>query len=177
MAAYKALPGAFAKMHPRYLTPTVSTIVMGGISVALYIPFNYLSGGNVIADAVTAIGLYIAFYYGLTGFACFWYYRKNLTSSARNLWMQGILPLLGGLMMYFFGGWSLWLDWDVATQNSYTEWTIPGLDWVVGGTFVIAFVAALAGLLVGIYMRFAYPAYFRKQTLTRSTPTLVPDES
>jgi len=176
MSAYKALPPAFSKMHPRYLTPTVSTIVMGAISIALYIPFNYLSGGNVIADAVTAIGLYIAFYYGLTGFACAWYYRKNLTSSARNLWMQGILPLLGGLLMYFFGGWSLWLDWDVATQNSYTEWTIPGLGWVVGGTFVIAFVAALVGFLVAIYMRIVYPAYFRKQTLTRSTPTLVPDE-
>ena len=176
MSAYKALPPAFSKMHPRYLTPTVSTIVMGAISIALYIPFNYLSGGNVIADAVTAIGLYIAFYYGLTGFACAWYYRKNLTSSARNLWMQGILPLLGGLLMYFFGGWSLWLDWDVATQNSYTEWTIPGLGWVVGGTFVIAFVAALVGFLVAIYMRIVYPAYFRKQTLTRSTPTLVPDK-
>jgi len=90
--------------------------------------------------------------------------------------MQGILPLLGGLIMYFFGGWSLWLDWDVATQNSYTMWTVPGLGWQIGGTFVIAFVAALVGLIVGIYMRFAYPAYFRKQTLTRSTPTLVPDE-
>ena len=177
MAAYKALPPTFAKMHPRYLTPTVSTIVMGAISIALYIPFNYLSGGNVIYDAVTAIGLYIAFYYGLTGFACAWYYRKNLTSSARNLWMQGILPVLGGLIMYFFGGWSLWLDWDVATGNSYTMWTVPGLGWQIGGTFVIAFVAALVGLIVGIYMRFAYPAYFRKQTLTRSTPTLVPDES
>jgi len=176
MAAYKALPGAFAKMHPKYLTPTVSTIVMGAISIALYIPFNYLSGGNVIADAVTAIGLYIAFYYGLTGFACAWYYRKNLTSSARNLWMQGILPVLGGLIMYFAGGWSLWEDWDVATGNSYTSWTVPGLGWQIGGTFVIAFVSALVGLIVGIYMRFAYPAYFRKQTLTRNTPTLVPDE-
>ena len=176
MAAYKALPGAFAKMHPKYLTPTVSTIVMGAISIALYIPFNYLSGGNVIADAVTAIGLYIAFYYGLTGFACAWYYRKQLTASARNLWMQGILPVLGGLIMYFAGGWSLWEDWDVATGNSYTSWTVPGLGWQIGGTFVIAFVSALVGLIVGIYMRFAYPAYFRKQTLTRSTPTLVPDE-
>ena len=32
----------------------------------------------MIGDAVIAIGLYIAFYYGLTGFACAWYYRKNL---------------------------------------------------------------------------------------------------
>src|ERR1700760_16844 len=170
MATYKALPKSFAKMHPRYLTPTTSTIAMGVISALLYLAFNYISQGFVIADAVTAIGLYIAFYYGLAGFACAWYYRKTLGNSQRNLWMQGILPLLGGLIMYFFGGWSLWLDWDVATGNSYTSWTIPGLDWVVGGTFVIAFVAALVGLLVAIYMRFVYPAYFRKETLTRSTP-------
>ena len=55
---------------------------------------NYASNGDrLIGDAVIAIGLYIAFYYGLTGFACVWYYRRNLTSSARNLWMQGILPV------------------------------------------------------------------------------------
>jgi amino acid transporter len=176
MAVYKALPRAFAKMHPRYLTPTVSTLVMGGISIVLYIPLNYMSGGNVIADAVTAIGLYIAFYYGLTGFACAWYYRKTLTSSMRNLWMRGILPSLGGLIMYFAGGWSLWADWDVATGNSYTSWKMPfPPHWVIGGTFVIAFLSALAGLIVGIYSRISGPAFFKKQTLTRATPTLVPD--
>ena len=122
MAVYKALPPAFARMHGKYLTPTVSTIVMGAISIALYVPLNYLSGGNVIADAVTAIGLYIAFYYGLTAFTCAWYYRRTLLSSPRNLFMRGILPVLGGLIMYFAGGWSLWADWDVATGNSYTSW-------------------------------------------------------
>jgi hypothetical protein len=58
---------------------------------------NYFAGGNMIVDAVTAIGLYIAFYHGLTAFSCVWYYRKTLFSSARNLWMRGILPGLGGL--------------------------------------------------------------------------------
>jgi amino acid transporter len=178
MAAYKAIPKVFAKMHPRYLTPTVSTLAMGAISIILYVPFNYLSGGNMIYDAVTAIGLYIAFYYGLTGFACAWYYRKNLTSSARNLWMQGILPALGGLIMYFAGGWSLWADWDVASNNSYTSWLMPFWPhWYIGGVFMIAFVSALVGLIAGIWARFAMPAFFRKQTLTRSTPTLVPDEA
>ena len=79
MATYKALPPSFAKMHPRYLTPTVSTLVMGGISIVLYAAMNYMSGGNVISDAVTSCGIFIATYYGLTGFACVWYYRKNLT--------------------------------------------------------------------------------------------------
>jgi amino acid transporter len=176
MAVYRALPRAFAKVHPKYLTPTVSTLVMGGISIALYIPFNYLSGGNIIPDAVTAIGLFIAFYYGLTGFTCAWYYRKTLTSSMRNLWMRGILPVLGGLIMYFAGGWSLWADWDVATGNSFTSWQLPfAPHWVIGGVFVIAFVSALAGVIAFIYCRITGPEFFKKQTLTRSTPTLVPD--
>ncbi len=176
MAAYKALPASFSKIHPKYLTPTVSTLVMGAVSIALYVPMNYISGGNVIPDAVTAIGLYIAFYYGLTAFTCVWYYRATLTSSARNLWMQGILPGLGGLLMYGFGGWSLWADYDVNSDNSYTSLTLPGIHWQVGGTFVIAFLAAVAGVIAFIFMRFTAPAFFRKETLTRSTPTLVPDE-
>jgi amino acid transporter len=177
MAVYKALPDSFARTHPRFMTPTVSTLAMGGISVAIYVGMNYMSSGaSVIADAVIAIGLYIAFYYGLTGFACAWYYRRNLASSMRNLWMQGILPVTGGLMLFFLGGWSLWLDYDVATDNDYTMWTVPGIHWQVGGAFVIAVLAALAGFAVYLYCRLTRPAFFRKQTLTRATPTLSPSD-
>ena len=174
MAAYKAIPASFAKIHPRYLTPTVSTIVMGAVSIVLYVMMNYIAGGNPIGDAVTAIGLYIAFYYGLTAFSCVWYYRKTLTSSARNLWMQGILPLLGGLIMYAAGIYSLQSDW--VASNSLTSWTVPGLRWHIGGIFLIALAAAIVGVLGFIFMRVTAPAFFKKQTLTRGTPTLVPDE-
>jgi amino acid transporter len=177
MAAYKALPKVFAKIHPRFLTPTVSTIVMGLVSIVFYVGVNYASNGiGVIGDAVIAIGLYIAFYYGLTGFACAWYYRRNLTSSMRNLWMQGILPLAGALMLWFLGGWSVWLDYDIATENDYTMWTVPWAHWQVGGAFVIAVGAALVGLVIFVCLRITQPAFFKKETLTRATPTLVPDE-
>jgi amino acid transporter len=177
MAAYRAIPKVFAKIHPRFLTPTVSTVTMGVVSILVYIGLNYTSNGiGVIGDAVIAIGLYIAFYYGLTGFACAWYYRRNLTSSARNLWMQGILPVAGGLMLYFLGGWSVWLDYDVATENDFTMWTVPGIHWQIGGAFVIAVIAALIGVATFIYCRIKDPAFFRKETLTRATPTLVPDD-
>jgi hypothetical protein len=169
---------SIAATLPRYMTPTVSTIAMGGVSIALYAAMNYMSSGTlVIADAVIAIGLFIAFYYGLTGFACAWYYRKNLTSSARNLWMQGILPVAGGLMLYFLGGWSVWLDYNVATENDYTMWTLPGLHWQVGGAFVIAVIAVLIGLACYICCRSTRPGFFTKQTLTGATPTLTPDPS
>jgi amino acid transporter len=172
MAAYGALPASFAKIHPRYLTPTVSTIVMGAVSIALYIPLNFISGGNPIADAVTAIGLYIAFYYGLTAFSCAWYYRQTLTSSARNLWMRGILPVLGGLIMYAAGIYSLQSDW--VASNSYTTWTVPGLHWQIGGTFLIAALSALAGVAGFTFMRVTAPAFFRKQALTRAASGLIP---
>ena len=171
MAAYGALPESFAKIHPRYLTPTVSTLVMGAISIILYIPLNYISGGNPIANAVTAIGLYIAFYYGLTAFSCVWYYRAMLTSSAWNLWMRGILPGLGGLIMYTAGFYSLQSNW--VASNSYTMWTVPVLHWQIGGIFIIAALAALAGVISFAFMRVTAPAFFRKEALTRANPVLV----
>jgi amino acid transporter len=178
MAVYKALPRSFGRMHRRYLTPTVSTLVMGGISVVLYAAMNYISGGLVIGDAVTSCGVFIAMYYGLTGFACAWYYRRNLRSSARNLWMQGILPALGGVILWFLGGWSMYLDWNLTSpyEASYTSFTVPGIHWQIGGVFVIVFLSCLVGLIFWIYLRIAQPAFFKRQTLTRSTPTLVPDE-
>jgi len=177
MAAYRAIPRVFAKIHPRFLTPSVSTVVMGLISILVYIGLNFSSNGiGVIGDAVIAIGLYIAFYYGLTGFACAWYYRRNLTSSMRNLLMQGILPVTGGLILYFLGGWSVWLDYDVATANDYTTWTVPGIHWKIGGAFVIAAAAALVGVVFYLYCRIKDPAFFKKETLTRATTNLVPDD-
>jgi membrane protein implicated in regulation of membrane protease activity len=76
-------------------------------------------------------------------------------------------------MLFFLGGWSLWLDYDVATANDYTMWTVPGIHWQVGGAFVIFVVSALVACF--LYCRFTNPAFFKKQTLTRSTKTLVPD--
>jgi len=171
MAAYGALPESFAKINPRYLTPTVSTVVMGAISIILYIPLNYIAGGNPIADAVTAIGLYIAFYYGLTAFACVWHYRATLTSSAWSLWMRGILPGLGGLIMYAAGFYSLQSDW--VASNSYTTWMVPVLHWRIGGIFIIAALAAAAGVIGFAFMRATAPAFFRKESLSRTNAVLV----
>ncbi|MGA2519477.1 MAG: APC family permease [Acidimicrobiales bacterium] len=179
MAIYKGIPDAFGRMHKKHLTPTVSTLTMGGISAVLYLVMNQVAKGNLIPDAVTAIGIWIAFYYGLTGFTCVWYYRKVLTRSARDLWMKGVLPLLGGLMLYFAMGWSIWKDWNYnnSTAASYTSWHLPFPPHSqVGGVFLIALVSALIGALCVVAWRIAGPAYFRGETLNRSTPTLVPED-
>jgi amino acid transporter len=176
MATYKAIPSAFARVHKRFLTPTVSTVAMGLISIALYIPMNYLSNGSsVIGDSVTALGAMIAFYYGLTGFACVWYWRKTLTSSTRNLWMRGILPLIGAVILWFAMFWFLWYNW-VTPSNSYTTWTIPGTHRVVGGVIILDVAAIVIGVVLFFIFWAVKPDFFRGKVLNRDTPTLVPED-
>jgi hypothetical protein len=124
-----------------------------------------MSKGQVIADAVTGIGVWIAFYYGLTGFTCAWTYRHQLTANARNLWLQGILPVLGGLILWFAGAWTIWSGWDVATDDSYTTWRMPfPPHWRVGGVFLVGFVSALIGLIAYLLWRLVKPVYFTGET-------------
>ena len=166
MAVYRALPSSFARIHPRYLTPSVSTIAMGVMSGVIYLSMNYVSAGSVISDSVTACGIFIALYYGITGFACAWYYRRTLTKTARDLWMQGILPVLGGLMLFFVMGWSFYLDYKTTGDDyaSYTTPHIPGLGHV-GGVAVIVVITAVIGVLVMAAFGMARPAFFRGETL------------
>jgi amino acid transporter len=175
MAVYKAIPRTFANVHRKHLTPTTSTVVMGAVSVALYVVMNYVSAGNVIADSVSAIGLMIAFYYGLTGFACAWYFRRELTASMRDLFLKGILPGLGGLILLWAFLKSLYDDWN--PETGYTSWTLPfPPHWQVGGIFVLGVGATLVGVVLMLSYRRVAPAFFAGTVLTPNTPILVSED-
>jgi amino acid transporter len=175
MAVYRAIPKTFAKIHPRYLTPTSSTIWMGVVSALLYLAMNFYSAGGLIADAVTAIGMMIAFYYGLTGFACTWYYRKELTGSVRDFLMRGLIPLLGGLML--FAGLILTVVQDWKAVNSYVVWTMPfSPHWQIGWAFLLGVGVVLVGVILMYVTQHYMPAFFRGDTLNRETPVLVLDD-
>jgi hypothetical protein len=115
----------------------------------------------------------IAFYYGLTGFSCAWYYRKSLTSSVRNFFMLGLLPTLGGLILYFILGWAFWYYWQPV--NSYTHWGIFHRQ--IGGVFILDVGMLLLGFILMFTMQAFRPAFFRGETLTRDSATLVTEES
>src|SRR6516164_2551061 len=157
MATYKALPSAFARVHKRFLTPTVATVAIGLVSIALYIPMNYLSNNSsVIGDSVAALGAMIAFYYGLTGFACVWYYRKTLTSSTRNLWVRGILPFAGAVILWATMFWFIYYNWFTPSY-SYTTWTIPGTHKVMGGIITLVSAAVVVGIVLFFVLWAAKP--------------------
>ena len=100
MARAKAMPEVLGVIHPRYLTPHVSTILMGVFSVLWYVGLTLVSE-NILYDSIAALGLMIAFYYGLTGFACTWYYRREVVKSVKAFVLVGVAPTLGGLILLY----------------------------------------------------------------------------
>ncbi|MEX0152574.1 APC family permease [Microbacterium sp. LMI1-1-1.1] len=169
MAAYKALPARFQAVHPRYRTPSFSTLVMGVVASLYYIVMTLISD-NILQDSILSLGLAIAFYYAITGYACVWYFRRDLFSSGRNLVTRGILPLLGALMLTFAFVQSAIDMFDV--DYGYT--VLLG----VGGTFVVGIGALAVGVLL-MLLWFVMPAsrpFFRGESLNRDTEVLVPDE-
>ncbi|HUC04926.1 MAG TPA: hypothetical protein VL961_05980, partial [Acidimicrobiales bacterium] len=152
-----------------------STLAMGGVSIVLYVVMNSVSSGNsVIVDSVSSLGVWIAFYYGLTGFCSTWYYRSELRQSARNLWIRGIIPLIGGLMLWGCMVWALWYYWQPA--NSDTSWTVPGTHVRIGGVFLLDVGALIVGIVLMLAYRAVRPAFFRGEILNRDTPTRVPED-
>ena len=98
MAVYGAIPARFGEVHPRYKTPGFGTLVMGATAIGFYLVLSLIST-NALADSIASLGLAVAFYYGITAFACVVYFRRTLFSSARHFFLRGLLPLIGGLAM------------------------------------------------------------------------------
>ena len=158
MGVYDALPKRFARVHPKYLTPTDSTVWMGAVSVVFYVAMTIVSE-NVLADSIAAVGLMIAFYYGLTGFACTWFYRHTLTRSARDFIMRGIIPLAGGVLLLaaFVKACFLYAD------PNYGETTLFG----IGSVFLLGVGSLVVGLVLMVVWNVVRPDYFRGETLPK----------
>ncbi len=164
MGVYKALPGSFAKIHRNYLTPTTSTLAMGAVSILFYLLFTLISP-NLLTALIGSVGLMIAFYYGLTGFACAWFYRKELNRSARDFMMRGIVPLLGALILtaIFVYGLIQYAKPDWLTDDDGNNVTILGF----GAVAVVGIGALALGVVLMVIQWISAPDYFRGLTLSR----------
>ncbi len=165
MSFHKALPDSFARIHPKYRSPTVSTVVFSVLSIVFYVIMNFVSGGNVISDSVSAGTFFIALYLGITGVACVWHYRRSMRTTTRTLWTQGIMPGLSAVMLFALLGWNIWIYASDPSQ-SYTTWKLPfPPHWTVGGVVIIGLVTTVIGFACMYAMKRTSPEYFRGETL------------
>ena len=159
MAAHGAAPKQFAAITPRYLTPGISTIWMGAVSVVWYVILTAVSQ-NILADSITATGLAIAFYLGITGVACIAYYRKALLRDLRTFLVAGLGSALGALMLgYVFVRSCI----DLANPANSTS----GQSWLgLGVPLAIGILTLLLGAVLMLLQWRHSPAFFRRPTET-----------
>jgi amino acid transporter len=164
MARADAMPRALGKVHERFYTPHVSTIVIGLVATAWYVGVSAFSE-NFLFDTLTALALMIAFYYALTGIACVIYYRRELTKSVTNFLFIGVAPLTGAVTLgYLFVKATI----DYANpEDSYTQSELfgVGLPTVIGIGFL-----ALGLVLMLIWRAGGHVAFFGRNGFERVPP-------
>ncbi len=159
MGRWGALPAALARVHPRFATPSVSTLVMGAVSAVWTIVLLVANPAqSVLGDSITALGFLIGFYYGLTGLACVVYYRRRLRRGVRRLVTLGLVPLTGALLLAAV---------FVKAFTHYSQHEIGGLPVnyapPVAGVevpIVIGLGALALGLVLSLALRRTFPDYF-----------------
>src|SRR5271154_1331655 len=161
MAHWKAVTALLGRVHKRYLTPTVSTLGFGLLAIAITITLLLLSE-SVLSDSLTAIGFPICFYYGFTGVPCAWYYRHDLAESTRNLFLLGVGPLLGGLMLFAVGIKAAFYYADTSHVESKPILGIPLPLWM-----------GIGGMVLGAIIMLISRPYFR-EFFARKTETAPP---
>jgi hypothetical protein len=99
----------------------------------------------------------IAFYYGITGFACAIYYRRELLRSVKTFLLIGVGPTLGGaiLLASFFKS-----CYDLSkpeNSESGDSWFGLGPPLVIGVGFLVL------GVVPMLLWRVQNPEFFRRR--------------
>ncbi|MEU6927866.1 APC family permease [Streptomyces sp. NPDC046385] len=146
MGRDRTMPAALGLVHRRWNTPWVAIAAVGAAALVMF-GAAAVAGSvqQVLKDAVSAIGLQIAFYYGLAGIAAVVAYKSLLLSSVRDFVLGGVWPLLGSAFM-------LWAFVESLGELSTTALTI-----------------GLGGLALGVVPMLVYwakgSAYYRPARL------------
>src|SRR3954462_6793724 len=156
MARAGAMPESLGRVHQRYMTPHVSTILMGVLSIVWYVGLTAVSE-NILFDSIAALGLMIAFYYGLTGFACTIYYRRRLTESVKSFFLIGVGPTLGGLMLAAIFVKSCYDLSKPENSEAGDSWFGLGPPLVIGLGFLVL------GAILMVFWQGPLPDFFRRR--------------
>ncbi len=93
-------PKAFGTIHKSWKTPWVGTIISSALAIIVILLATGVDTVNtVFGNLILDIGVLVALYYGITGIACAWAFRKVLLTSLTRFIFAGVLPFLGGLFL------------------------------------------------------------------------------
>ncbi|MDJ1372375.1 APC family permease [Gulosibacter molinativorax] len=171
MSHYGAAPKDFGKLS-KFKTPGHATFWAATASVVFYVIMRIVSE-DALWDTITAMGIMVCFYYGITGLAAFWYFRGTWFDSTANFFRRFLLPLLGGvaLLLMFFQTLYDSMDPDYGSGNAVFATTLP--DGTQEGGVGVVFFAGMLILGVGVILMLLQSiknrAFFRGEEIERGS--------
>jgi amino acid transporter len=168
MGTYNAIPKRFARVHPRFQTPTFATMTAGVGTIIFYTVMTLVSE-DVLIDTIYALGMMISFYYAVTAYSCVWYFRRELFSDLNSIVFKFLVPLLGGIMLTVVFVKTTIDTWD---PNYGTGSSLFG----IGSVFVLGVGLLLVGVVLMLWWRMKEPEFFRGAVLKHDTPSLVVED-
>lgn len=154
MARRGALPARLGLTHPRFKSPWVALILLGGVAATWYLVVSSISE-NALVDTLSSLGILVAFYYSITGLACVFYYRKHIKGSVKGFLLVGVGPVLGSIGLGFMLIVGIRSVSDPASSASGGPWL--GL----APPLTIAALMMLLGIAVLAIRHLRSPAFFR----------------
>jgi amino acid transporter len=143
----------FEEIHPRFQTPWLASLVITVLALFLMIlSSSSESISAVMSSLISSIGVMVSFYYGMTGLACTWYYRRVLRRNWKILWGRGIYPIASAIFLLIVG----------LVQ-------LPQLGWSVS---LLTIGAVAIGLLPMLYFRAKYGSAFYSDPPECNNPSL-----
>jgi amino acid transporter len=159
MGHYKALPASFGRVSPGYKSPGYATVAAAVAAAGFYV-ITRTTSENALWDTITALGMMICFYYGITALACVWFFRAVAFSNARAFLFKFLAPLLGGVILLVMFVKTAFDSMDPAYGSGSS---VGG----VGMVFILGMGVILLGVVVMLLMARIRPGFFRSEVLAR----------
>ena len=161
MSHYGALPPAIKKVHPVYKSPHVALLLSSVVASVFYAVMRFISE-DVLWDTITALGMMVCFYYGITALASPWYFRRSaVAEGVGSIFSKLILPGIGGVLLLIV----------------FVKTTIDAMDPAAGsGSNILGVgLVGIIGVVVlglGVVLMFVQarrsPEFFRGERLART---------
>jgi amino acid transporter len=103
-----AMPRGFGVVDARTRTPVRAMFVLIGTGLVLLWSSSLMPTINsIVQDGVRAVGILVAYYYGLAGLVAFWVFRNAWRDSATRWMVAAFFPALSGIALIALGAYAM----------------------------------------------------------------------
>lgn len=123
----------WSSVHERWGTPHLATCLISATGLILLgLSLAFPDVDTALKASINAIGLEIAFYYGLAALACAWHFRREAAGSTRILLFAVAWPLASAI--------ALWTAAGIAAAAMDGATLVIGVGGIVSGLIPLAYV-------------------------------------